>query len=144
MGTCMGEKGRLQNNIYTVTAAVSSYYVGPSAGFWEHKNKPDTVPVLWDLLVHWESQTLTITTMPGVLDRAGHHESPEEGLPNLEPTHNTTQHKRGCGNQWQNSVTNLDDPNMYLLVLLDCPGHENRNCRIYDHSNPQEYLHGAP
>lgn len=73
--------------------------------------------------------------MLGVLDRVGYYESLEEGLFNLEFIYNIIQYKRGCGNQWQNLVINLDDFNMYLLVLLDCFGYENRNCRIYDYLN---------
>lgn len=73
--------------------------------------------------------------MLGVLDRVGYYESLEEGLFNLEFIYNIIQYKCGCGNQWQNLVINLDDFNMYLLVLLDCFGYENRNCRIYDYLN---------
>lgn len=83
--------------------------VGPSARFWEHRNKPDMVPVLQDLTVHWESQIHTVITMWGVPDEVGHLMVLERGLAQLR-ANTQTQHKCRHSNQWQNSATNLEDP----------------------------------
>ena len=130
---------RLRNDIYTMTTTISAYYVlGPKLGSGDTKMS-QTWSLSPDISQPTGEQTRTLEQCEQFQTKMGTMTAQKTTCPiQRQPTGTHRDIKISGGTLVQILMT----PNTYLLILLDYPGHENRNCKTQDkkHSNPQEYL----